>query len=389
MSRKARSGTRRSGRAARFGCLGCLGSLLGTLATLFLTTAVFGAVAVRFGCPPPATSTTSASSASAAPLADDLFPAARRRTEDSTYLTFPEWYIVYSAEEYARWVQTNRPSGFPFFRSIGQYWCGYTAVSQLTRDRYPLNVGNHLMLVVIGTSYSAEYALKGVYENTVGRLTEWLSDGGDTAEDRFATEVADDYGAFLNQVPWYKYPFDVRLRELWSQTGGWGRHPVRKWERKLVLSAEYAGKAGYGWLMGVAAGAVYDEDATHVLVWAQDLPLGSAELEGAVRLERQVDARTALLVLPRFTAFRDTLLQLPPGQGRLLAIAGNDEILITTIAPREWRYDLPAGDPVFEQVLLTDPARQRVAITLPVAALLDTLQTLRAQGIIIEHIYDY
>lgn len=190
-------------------------------------------------------------------------------------------------------------------------------------------------------------------------------------------------------MPWYKYPFDIRLRELWSQTRGWGRHPVRKWERKVVLSAEYAGKAGYGWLMGIASGAVYDADATHVLVLAQDLSLGDAASEGSVRLERQVDARTALLLLPRFTAFGDTLLQLPPGQGRLLAIAGNDEILITAIAPREWSYDAPDGDPVFEQVLLTDPARKRVAITLPVVALLDTLQTLRAQGITIEHIYDY
>ena len=39
------------------------------------------------------------------------------------------------------------------------------------------------MLLVIGTSYTAELALKGLYENTVGRLTAWIS-GGALTESR-------------------------------------------------------------------------------------------------------------------------------------------------------------------------------------------------------------
>src|SRR5689334_22493617 len=37
------------------------------------------------------------------------------RVEDQTYLTYPEWYIVYSADEYGAYITTHRPSGFPYF----------------------------------------------------------------------------------------------------------------------------------------------------------------------------------------------------------------------------------------------------------------------------------
>jgi len=340
---------------------------------------------------------TAAGGASASPAAPpvppDLFPDSGRRAEESTYLTFPEWYIVYSAEEYARWIEAHPPSGFPYFRSVGQYWCGYNAVFELTRQRYGFNAGDHLMLVVIGTSYTVEYGIKGGYENTVGRLTDWLSDGGDTEEDRFARQVAADYGEFLNQIPWYEYPFASRLAELWRQTGTWGAHPIRKWERKLALSAEYAGKAAYGWLIGLATGAVYSPDETQMLVWAENGPASRLARDPAVRTERTVDGQSQLVVVPRFTAFTRLIVATSPAPGedpgRLLAVAGNRELMLTAIAPRAWRYDLAAGSPIFEQAVLTDPDKKRIAVSLPVADLLRIVSALQQAGVTIEHIYDY
>ena len=398
--RRANRGTR-GRRVSRIG-------RLGSVAAYLLATLLVGVLAVRVGCPSPSEVPASqgggvsgggeAASGEAggagAVVRPDLFPEARRRSEESTYLTFPEWYIVYSSEEYGRWLGSERPSGFPYFRSIAQYWCGYNAVFELARKRYPFNAGNHLMLMVIGGSYTVEFAIKGVYENSVGRLTEAVSDGGQTEEDRLAREVAQHYGAFLNEIPWYRYPFTERLGYLWRETGLWGTHPgqtARKWERKLALSAEYGGKAVYGWLLGLATGAVYDEDAAQVLVWAEDLsvPAGATGNPATIRMERPVDGRSAVLVLPRFTAFRDTLLALPPGQGRLLAVAGNDEIMVTVLAPRDWRYALAEGQAVFEQEVLTEPERKRVAVRVPVPALLGVLAQLREQGLTVEHVYDY
>jgi hypothetical protein len=38
------------------------------------------------------------------------------RHEADTYLTFPEWYIVYSAEEYAQFIAQHPPQQFPFLK---------------------------------------------------------------------------------------------------------------------------------------------------------------------------------------------------------------------------------------------------------------------------------
>jgi hypothetical protein len=57
------------------------------------------------------------------------------------------------------------------------------------------------MLVVIGTSFSAEYALKGAYEHSIGRLSEWTSRHQMTAEDNCAAQVAEDYARFVHVRP--------------------------------------------------------------------------------------------------------------------------------------------------------------------------------------------
>ena len=48
-----------------------------------------------------------------APFRSRLPGAAGRRPEAQTWLTYPEWSIVYSAETYGRYLAAgNRPSGF-------------------------------------------------------------------------------------------------------------------------------------------------------------------------------------------------------------------------------------------------------------------------------------
>src|SRR6266545_2140813 len=37
------------------------------------------------------------------------------RPEESTYLTYPEWYIVWSYQEKADYQEKHLPSGFPYF----------------------------------------------------------------------------------------------------------------------------------------------------------------------------------------------------------------------------------------------------------------------------------
>ena len=69
-----------------------------------------------------------------------------QRPEESTYLTYPEWAIVYAAREYAGFVKDHQPSGFPYWSYIGRFWQDYAMVIRAS-SAYPFNFQNHQMLV--------------------------------------------------------------------------------------------------------------------------------------------------------------------------------------------------------------------------------------------------
>lgn len=70
-------------------------------------------------------------------------------------------------------------------------------------------------------------------------------------------------------------------------------------------------------------------------------------------------------------------------------IAGNDEIMLTLIAPAGWRYDLPAGHPLFAMPLLTGAESKRIAVQVPVKSLGSVLRAIDARGFRLEHLFDY
>src|ERR1700724_2292934 len=45
-----------------------------------------------------------------------------RRDQASTYFTYPEWYIVYAAEDLGRFVETGNESGFHYLAAITGFW---------------------------------------------------------------------------------------------------------------------------------------------------------------------------------------------------------------------------------------------------------------------------
>ncbi|MGQ0602466.1 MAG: hypothetical protein ACT4QE_12330, partial [Anaerolineales bacterium] len=201
------------------------------------------------------------------------------RREDSTYLKLPEWYIVYSAEEYAAFIKDHPPSAFPYFAAIGQFWDSYYGMCAGTVDRYTYNSEDQVVNLVIGVSFSAEYLVKGLYENTVGRVTEALSSPELTEEDAYAQRVAEEYGRFMHTIPWYDFPFAERLNGLWRETDGWGPNPIRKWERKLSLTLEYGVKAVYGWVIGESTRASFVTPILITYAWVENFSEEDAELE--------------------------------------------------------------------------------------------------------------
>jgi hypothetical protein len=313
-------------------------------------------------------------------------PAAVRE-ESFTFLTLPEWFIVYSSEEYGRFIGRDAPSRFPYLGSIAQYWTAYDAVCQVTRREYAFQTGYHVMLGVIGASFTAENSVKAVYENSMGRIVEWLS-STDTPEDQWAARTAQEYGAFLHTVPWYQFPFAARLGTLWRETPMWGPHLLRKWERRVVLSGEYLFKAGYSGLMGLATSTAYAPEDLQVHAVVAEAPDVLFSREAVARV-RALGPDTYEITMPRYEAFTKAALDLDSAGVRIVDIAGNDELMVTVIGSDG--LTLPAAPVRLVSTLpiLTEPGRTRFALRTPLTVLHDTLAALRAGGATIEHLYDY
>jgi FAD/FMN-containing dehydrogenase len=314
------------------------------------------------------------------------------RDEAQTFLTHPEWYIVYSSDEYAAWLQTRLPTDFPYVASIGQFWIGYHEIWQATRRTYPINWGYHVMLCVIGASYSVELTLKAMYENTIGRLSDWTAGHALTDEDRYAAMVAADYGRFIHTYPWYQYGFAAKLAGLWTDLPVRGAHPIRKLERRLFLTTEYGIKAIYATLITVAARSTYapQEDHLQMVVtgWTDSLTRETPAVTAAAAL----DGTHTLLTVPRYDPFRDLMAHLAeqPTPPRIREIAGDSIIVLTGVAPSDWATRDPRAHILYALPLPTDRGRKRVVISTPVSQLLPLLRDIDAGGAVqVDHLYDY
>lgn len=336
-----------------------------------------------------------------------LTPPEHRRGEEQTYLTFPEWFLVHSPAELAAYLQRDgcsaRPSGFPYFGHVGQFWTGYAVVSRAASQVGAVNLGYHVMVLVIGASTSIEYGWKGIYENTIGRITEALR-SAPAAEDCVAAAVAQDYVDFIRVEPWYRFDFVAALRRLWDtppRSGNLGvGDSLRRWDRRVVLSTEYGAKAAYGSLIGRATAAAY-EPARPVTVVVTDRDPGPA-VGGAPELKRLAaplpDGRT-VISLPRYEAFMPHAQALATLGLNFVEIAGNHGPMLASV----WLQDsvdsasvigspAPDGQPaqvLLEQPILTLPGIRRVVLRVPVTRLAQALRDWQAAGVRVEHLYDY
>jgi len=375
------------------------GWVAGVLLAVLLLPSVVGLVRAAVTCQMWATPTQDDSGGPSSPVIKQVTDGISdyARAEDGSYLTLPEWYVVFSTDEYAAFIAKNPPSQFPYFKAIGQYWDSWDGACEAIRGRYPFNGGYQFALIIIGINFTAENTLRGAYEWTVGHLTEAISTPELTEEDAYARGVAKEYGDFIHMTPWFDFPFTEKLQGLWATTGLWGRNPIRKWERKLFLSTDYGVKAFYGWLIHLGADAVYGgPDDTQIEAVVEGLTPEMLEEQNApldtlpkVRLVQKINDTQALIKLTRWEVLTRTVPGLTQEGLQFVEIAGNDEILVTAIGPTGQPEVYEHATYLFEMPVLIQPGMSRVMLKVKVAELHLLIQELGEKDIQLEHIYDY
>jgi hypothetical protein len=309
------------------------------------------------------------------------------RDEQYTYLALPEWVIADTTTEYAKFIAANPPSHFPYFTAIGQYWDQYGAVCGVTRRAYAYDLGTHVNLAVTGTIFSLENIAKGLYENSLGWLTERFS-SRDTPEDKFAAQLASEFGTFRQTEQWYAFPFADRLVALWTDTPLAGEHMARKLERRLSLTVELAVKAVYASVVGLSTGVAYAAAGPQVHVWIERAPASVFNDPQFTAVANEKN-QGAIVALPGGEPFTRLMLDLHSRAVKFVSIAGNDDVLVTAIVPANQIPQTKPARVLTNLPVLTNPEKSRLALTVPVASLSDVMTTVLSNGGHIERVYDY
>lgn len=289
------------------------------------------------------------------------------RPADQTFLTFPEWYLVFSPEEMADYYEHTTSTTFPFTTHIDQIWDSYDIVKDQIEGNFAPNPGYHLMIWVIGVSSTIEYGVKNWYEVVVGRLTD--TGVPVTEEDKFNAKFARDYVVFINDIPWYDFDFARQLKDLWTNTPIFGSNIVRKLERRYILTSELLVKYGYAKLIGMGTQQVYEEASFNTLV---------------------IIDNDSLILVPRYNMFAEGSMKVAKQGSVFKEIAGNNSaILVTILVNSENNQKFANTQEVFTQVISSDPKWKRIALATPVPRLHELLLQLDKDKVRVEHVFDF
>ena len=245
------------------------------------------------------------------------------------------------------------------------------------------------MIVVIGTSFTVENVIKGVWENTLGKIAEVSKSGGMTQEETLAANVAKEYEEFIRIYPWYEFPFYDRFKNVWTKTDYNGEDLFRKWERKMFLSSEYGGKAFYSWLIKLGTKSVYGDAEEEIYVWIQSPKPDELLKNLNLKVFKKYQDSSLLVALPRYEKFKEAVTKLVDNKVKFLEIAGNDHILMTAVIPQASKFHFPHTKFLFQKPILTDSTLKRVAFELQVRNMHQALSEMADNGIGVEHIYDF
>ncbi len=306
------------------------------------------------------------------------------RTGYISFMSYPEWHLVYCPEEQASYFNHRTSSTFPFMEQTSQIWEGYEIMNNQVKESYKVDFTYHLMIWVIGISSSVEYSVKAWYETIVGRITD--THYVVTEEDKFNAKFTQSYVDFIKDRPWYEYNFKNQLKDLWTNTSFIGDHFFRKLERKYILTSELLVKYVYGKLIGIGSQSIYGSSKETTPIVLEKRPRNFSKKN----IDSLYKDKAVLIYLPRYDKFNNAAVDIVKKGGKFKEIGGNTSaILVTIIVPSKFEKKYPNTIEILTQPIPSNHNKKRIAIATLVPNLDELINATVKDRVQIEHIYDY
>jgi len=311
------------------------------------------------------------------------------RAEGDSFLTYPEWYIVYAYSDLAGVTRTSSESSFDYFGSISGFWSSLCGARRSTSLQRPPTQDQMITDYIIGSSFTAEMAVQGIYERTVGALTVAFRGPDRAKEDEFNLALLDDYAKFLEQTPWYRYPFADKLAALWHDVPF--EPSLRSIERRFSLSLQYGVKLIYAKGIEALAGlSPADLEISSIVLVPSAQALPTDDRIKPLREVRAADGRQGVLVItPRYREFSSVIRAVGARGLAFAEIAGNTRILTTVLVPPGGLLPPTGATQIFQTSVQSMPGWRRVGYDTQVSAVATLPAAVEARGARFEHAYDY
>lgn len=311
------------------------------------------------------------------------------RGEEQTFLTIPEWYLVFNPKEYADYLEGGKnPSKFPFYASVVEYWKLYDRSVKLVKDVYPENKEYKTMLQVIGVSVTMEYVFKLFYENTLGIFFGWFANDELSAEESEINKAQRAYSDFIYHTAWYEFEFVPWISKVWKIKDVSNASVVRKIERSIFFSMEFLFKAFYAKIIEYAAKNSFEEPVTDIYALIKThKPIDETKDLKVI----SVQENKQLIAITRWGAFTKTINNLAKKPIEILEIGGNQKIVVSVLKPIKGKVLYSQGIQFLynSKVVTASDKIERELYSVSVKELLSFVNYLNQNNFELEHVFDY
>jgi hypothetical protein len=310
---------------------------------------------------------------------------ARQRPSANSYMTYPEWHIVYAYEDLAKTLDTGDEYRFGYLQSVIGFWQAECRILQVADQHGGADFDTRSTSYVIGPSFELEMFFKALYEETLGAAFAYFRGHEKTPQDIAARETAHNYATFLYQTPWYEYDFQQAIVALWQAPI---TRPIRGWERRLALTGEWKAKKLYAQSIRSLVGATTgDADLTIFTVVKGLAKQQLVDIKGVSVREELGPGH--LIETPRYAAFNTILIEIAKRGGEIVEIAGNDNIMITTLHNKNTTGSYGQTAKVFATLERQGFDEDRDLVEVQLEGLSNLIRQLQSGQVRLEHIYDY
>ncbi len=307
-----------------------------------------------------------------------------QRAEANSYLTYPEWHIVYAYEGLAKVLETGDEHEFNYSASISGFWRSACALNKTSQQHGAADFITRGIIHIIGISFTIELGFKALYEETLGHLFTLIRGPVKSPQDAYAAEMARDFSNFLQQTPWYDYDFHTATTNLWNAPM---RTALRGWERRLALGGEWKAKAAYAVLIADASNAA-GPVVSRIRLVVTDIDVnGVSQIEGVSIIEER--ANDIIIEANRYRKLTITMQEIARKGGQILEIAGNDDILVSAIRSSGVTPQSITNGTTIAELDRDGFPDTRLLVSAKVSGLSKLFAEFEQKGLELEHVYDY